>query len=613
MPHFSLSSLRSRAIALVLLAIVPVLALTLYSYVEQRHRAVREVQRDELVTVRNLATILEVLIRDTQQHLKTLVQLPQVQRLDRDACNALLAKLLEESPHYAVLGGADPEGRVFASAPAARGPVNVADRLWFRKVFQTRTFFVGEPLLGRVSGKYSFNMSYPIQDDLGRFQGAVVIAVDLNWLGGLLARSDLPASAALVLTDGTRKVLFRHPEPLKYIGKMLPDILIKAMTTGDEGVAEGLGLPGDERLFAFVRLSPPWQDMCLAIGLPRDPALAKVNRDLQRNLLWLGLVGLLAMTAAWYGSGVFIVWPVRRLRSVIERLAEGDLTGRAGPDYTAGELGYLAHAFDQMADSIQERDARLKEAARELAQRVRDLNLRTAQLEEANKELEAFSYSVSHDLRAPLRGIAGFSRILLEDYAGRLDADGKRFLNIIQSDTQKMGKLIDDLLALSRFGRREMRFGAFQMEGLVRAVSKDLRELDPGRNLEIQIKPMPTAQGDRDMVRQVLMNLLANAIKFTRTRETAEIEVSGWNTETENVYCVRDNGVGFEMEYGDKLFGVFQRLHSEDQFEGTGVGLAIVQRIIQRHGGRVWAEATVGAGATFYFTLPKENLEAKTD
>ena len=188
MPRFSLSSLRSRAIVLVLLAILPLLALTLYSYFDQRHRAIHEVQRDELVAARNLATLQQTLISNTRQILESLAQLPQVQRRDRDGCNALFAGLLKQSPHYSVMVAADPEGQVFASAPAAPGPVNVADRLWFKKAIQTRAFFVGEPVMGRISGKYNLNMSYPILDNTGRFQGAVVIGVDLDWLGGLLAK-----------------------------------------------------------------------------------------------------------------------------------------------------------------------------------------------------------------------------------------------------------------------------------------------------------------------------------------------------------------------------------------------------------------------------------------
>jgi signal transduction histidine kinase len=599
-------SLRSRAVFLVLLAILPLLALTIFSYIKDRERTLHEVQKDALVATRNLATVQEMLIQDTRQLLVGLAKQSVVQRGDRAGCNALFAKLLKDTPHCALIGAADAEGRMFASAPPAPKPVKVADRRWFQEAVRTRAFFVAEPILGRISGKYSLSMSYPILDASARVQGVVVAAVDLDWLGNLLAKSNLPPGTAVGLTDATRTMLFRYPEPLEYIGKKFPEALIRAMQSHAEGVAEGVGLPGDERLFAFARLVPPWQHMWVAIGLPEAQVLAQVNHDLKRNLIWLGLVALLAVAAAWGGSGWAILRPVKKLRRVTERLAQGDLSARAGPDYAVGELGLLGHAFDQMADSLEERDARLKRASRELNHRLEELKEGKAKLEEANRELESFSYSVSHDLRAPLRGIAGFARILKDEYAPRLDDEGRRFLEIIQSETKKMGKLIDDLLAFSRLGRKVMRVTDFDMENLARAAFADLCKLEAGRNLKIHFRPMPPARGDRDMLRQVLMNLLGNAIKFTRTREGAEIEVSGRSTETENIYCVKDNGVGFDMAYVEKLFGVFQRLHSEQEFEGTGVGLANVQRVVQRHGGRVWAEGQVGAGAVFCFSLPRE-------
>ncbi len=180
---------------------------------------------------------------------------------------------------------------MFACAPAVSRPVNIADRLWFQKAIQTRDFFVGEPLLGRISGKYGINMSYPILGDGGRLQGVLTAALDLHWLGSLLAKSDFPPGTAIGLIDATGKILFRYPEPLKYIGRMMPEALIKAKTDRNEGVVEEVGLPGDVRLFGFARLSPPWQELRVAVGLPKGWAVDKVNQDLRRNLSWLGLGG----------------------------------------------------------------------------------------------------------------------------------------------------------------------------------------------------------------------------------------------------------------------------------------------------------------------------------
>jgi PAS domain S-box-containing protein len=237
----------------------------------------------------------------------------------------------------------------------------------------------------------------------------------------------------------------------------------------------------------------------------------------------------------------------------------------------------------------------------ELEQRVRD---RTVQLEESNKELEAFSYSVSHDLRAPLRAIDGFTGILVDDYGSHLDTEGRRLCSVIHDNTIRMGRLIDNLLAFSRLGRVEMQSSRIDMGAMASSMFYELTTPESRGRIDFQIGSLPAAVGDPSLMRQVWSNLLGNAVKFSAKRERAVITVSGELKEGESVYAVRDNGAGFDMRYADKLFGVFQRLHSSMEFEGTGVGLALVQRVVRRHGGRVWAEGETGRGATFYFTLP---------
>jgi signal transduction histidine kinase len=224
----------------------------------------------------------------------------------------------------------------------------------------------------------------------------------------------------------------------------------------------------------------------------------------------------------------------------------------------------------------------------------------------ANKEMEAFSYSVSHDLRAPLRAIDGFTQILVEDYAGKLDDEGKRIAGIIEASTVQMGKLIDNLLSFSRLGRAEIKKVPIAMSALAEETYKEVRKASPDRNIEFVMGALPDTNGDVDMIRQVWTNLFTNAVKFTGKKEKAKIEVGGTSTDDIATYYVKDNGAGFDMQYVGKLFGVFQRLHSAEEFEGTGIGLANVKRIVERHGGSVRAEGKVGEGATFYFTLPKK-------
>ncbi|HUC88600.1 MAG TPA: CHASE3 domain-containing protein [Candidatus Paceibacterota bacterium] len=223
----------------------------------------------------------------------------------------------------------------------------------------------------------------------------------------------------------------------------------------------------------------------------------------------------------------------------------------------------------------------------------------------ANKEMEAFSYSVSHDLRAPLRAIDGFTQILVEDYGEKLDDEGKRVASVIRTSTVQMGKLIDDLLSFSRLGRQEVNKNSVAMYTLADDVYKELKKATPEKDIEFIISKIPDTKADINMMRVVWTNLLSNAIKFTSKNEKPKIEVGSSSDNTTTTYFVKDNGAGFDMKYIAKLFGVFQRLHSSDEFEGTGVGLANVKRVIERHGGKVWAEGKVGEGATFYFTLPK--------
>jgi PAS domain S-box-containing protein len=240
----------------------------------------------------------------------------------------------------------------------------------------------------------------------------------------------------------------------------------------------------------------------------------------------------------------------------------------------------------------------------------RELQARMSELAAVNQELEGFSYSVAHDLRAPLRAIDGFSRMLIEDCAGAIDANGRRYLDVISQNTRQMGKLIDDLLAFSRMGRKALEVYEIDMEKVVQEVFSSLKESHPDRGITLEMGPLPPGLGDPSMIRQVFANLLGNSVKYTRGRDPARIEVGARVEGDENLYYVRDNGVGFNQDYSHKLFGVFQRLHSAKEFEGTGVGLALVQRIVQRHRGRVWGEGKLGEGATFFFTLPRAPAES---
>lgn len=290
-------------------------------------------------------------------------------------------------------------------------------------------------------------------------------------------------------------------------------------------------------------------------------------------------------------------------------------------DAADGIIGYLLIGTDntlrkraedallKAEDALQQASALQAETVRhlntDLEQRVKD---RTEQLNAANQELEAFSYSVSHDLRAPLRTIDGYSQVVLSKFGPQLPEDGQRYLQTIRAGAQKMGELIDDLLMFARLNRQELKKRAFDTREIVSTALQELGSPWPDRKVLVRVGELAGSSGDPALLKQVWLNLLSNALKYTRNKAEAILDIGGTMSDGACTFFVRDNGTGFDMRFADKLFGVFQRLHRAEDYEGTGVGLAIAQRIVHRHGGRIWAEATVDQGATFYFTLPSAAL-----
>ncbi len=356
----------------------------------------------------------------------------------------------------------------------------------------------------------------------------------------------------------------------------------------------------------FLDLIQPilWEETQKIGQLHLRVSLSELDRRFTAfTVVMLLIVLLVSMVAIALSSKIqaFVSAPLLALTQTANTITRfKDYSLRARTD-RRDELGQLVQAFNSMLDTIELQNRALLHANEHLEDEV---HARTAELRATNRELEAFTYSVSHDLRSPLRSIDGFSAALLEDCSEELDSVGRDYISRIRAASQRMGNLIDSLLHLSRVSRQDMQFRSVDLALLAQEIVESLRANQPGRQVEFICPVTLTAQGDKDLLRIVLENLLSNAWKYTSKAEHACVELGSYDRDGEQVYCVRDNGAGFDMKYVDKLFGPFQRLHRDQEFEGLGIGLATVARIVHRHGGEIWAEGQVDQGAAFYFTLP---------
>ena len=347
--------------------------------------------------------------------------------------------------------------------------------------------------------------------------------------------------------------------------------------------------------FAQAQLIPQ-TTWVAAIEFSEQSMLSGVNTFMKWIFIFGALLTVIGILAAWIMSRN-ITRPLNQLTIAAKEISQGNYSTAVSINVDSNdELGELATAFNVMSAEIfhmwQNLDNKVKE--------------RTTQLELVNKELEAFTYSVSHDLRTPLRAVIGYSIMLKEDFEEKLDAEGNRIISNIIINAKMMGQLIDDLLAFSRLGKKELVRTYVDMQLLATSVVNELLQSELEKDYKITIGLLPAAEAEQGMIKQTLINLVSNAIKYSSKKANPEIEIGAVDEEVRTIYYVKDNGVGFDMKYVGKLFGVFQRLHSQEEFEGTGVGLALVKRIIDKHKGEVWAEGQENIGATFYFSLPKK-------
>jgi signal transduction histidine kinase len=448
------------------------------------------------------------------------------------------------------------------------------------RVFETGQIVVSDIYVGGLLHRPVMSIDVPVVID-GRVAYDLSVGLFPERLGGVIRDKGLPPDWVATIYDTQGVIAARTLSPEQFVGRKASPALIEHMARAAEGMAETATVEGIPVSFVFSR--SPISHWAVTIGIPTQLFAA----ELRRRFVVLG-VGVSILL----GIGVGLAW------LVAARIA-GSIHALTVPALALGSGAAVAVPRARLRE--------VDDVATALGTASELLSRRTQELETANAEMQEFSYSISHDLSTPLRAIAGFAQIVAEDHGAALDAEALGMLTRIRENTGRMNQLIDGLIDFMQMSRRKLIHDRVDMAALAHEVFEALRAATPTRRLDLQVDDLPAAWGDLNLLRRVLQNLMDNAAKFIPADIDGRIELAGKAVAGETVYRLSDNGIGFDMQYADKLFKVFEHVHAPGQFEGVGIGLAVVKRIVGRHGGRVWAEGKVGEGATFFFALPAKS------
>lgn len=591
-------SIRIKLILIVLAVLVPLIVVAAYSYYVMIEATRQELSWKIRLTAEEIAKDLGDHFDKTFNVIDALAKHPAVKNMDSAASDRLFTELLPAYPLHLNILTARLDGFNAGSAisPQDAHKLKYNDKEWFQDALSGKRV-IGNLHISKLFKAPAIMMAAPVYDDKALLKGVIGLPINLDELRKKLIKDwQLPPQSIILVTDAKGNMLVDtlHKEHVAENLAHFPIFKVAKQTVND--FAEMPASDGIKRLYYVA--TPKNTDWRIIVGVPLESFVKSstmINSPYLVSIITATILGLiLAILLGHRLSG-----NISNIVAGIKSIGDGNLGHRLkleGRD----ELADIAEYFNEMAEKQQQYEREIKGINAQLELRVKE---RTAQLVAANKELDSFSYLVSHDLQAPLRSISGFSDILLEEYGDKLETQVKDCVERIHKASTRMGSLINELLQLSQINRSELHRQIVNLSEMALQIAEDLRQSKPERQVDFRISAAITADADTILIRSVLENLLGNAWKFTQYAANPVITFDAKQENGTTIYFVKDNGAGFNQEYAGKLFSPFQRLHASSEFEGTGIGLASVQGIIHRHGGKIWAEGKEGESATFYFTL----------
>jgi len=583
-----ISGLRGRLVLLVLFAVIPALGVLLFTAFSEIRYEMDRALKDAHRFARYAAEHNNSAMNGTKHLLLGLSKIPQIRDMDAPACEKIFTDLIDVYPSYENILLVDASGSIVCSGrplTITRIPTNTE---WFTKAVSEGSFYFGSYRLGLVTGATEFSLSFPVEDN-GAVKSVLSTTFNLSWFRAIAAGSQLPEGTTLTVLDSSGKILAMYPDAGDWIGKSIGrSKAVEMMQNNNDGMFRAIGLDGEKRLFGFTTMTGQGTNLRLMVGIPEKLAMEPVKKVFFYIGVWI-VFSTIVLITAWVAGSLFALNKINRLVNVTKELSTGNLSIRTGIRSGRGDLGQLARAFDSMAEALQERD--------------RELEAQTEELERSNEELEQFAYIASHDLQEPLRMISSYTQLLAKRYKDQLDNDANEFINYAVDGANRMQVLINDLLSYSRVGTKGEEFSHVDLNSVLEAVKANLKGVIEETGAVIKYSKLPTVMADNSQMIQLFQNLIGNAVKFRREGVTPEIEITSKKEGNLFRFVVKDNGIGIDKKYLDRIFVIFQRLHTKEEFPGTGIGLAICKKIVERHGGEISVESAEGKGSDFNFTL----------